>query len=96
MNVEGIAMDMARGLVQLLWCPNQACESSVMQSTYAHEAHPHLLVTELVANNTGGSKDLKVTVNPATQPQVSYTGTAGSRTTCMKWKQEKVQSKNKK
>ena len=75
MSVQGIAMDMIYGAVEKLWCPNHKCETSVVQKIYAHEGHPHVVVSQLVANNTAGSNDISVDVLPAaSQPKTSYVG----------------------
>ena len=66
----------------------------MLQTTYAHEAHPHAVVTELLLNNSGGAAPLTLTLTPApAQPQVSrvavpeQAGTKfGRAADCMKWR----------
>jgi hypothetical protein len=96
MSVRAVAMDLEAGVVQQLWCAHPSCGgggASVMQTTYASEASPHLLVTEFVLNNSHGTAGLRVGVDPAAvQPGMSRVGGGGSSSKfgsgadCMKWK----------
>ena len=94
MLVQAVAMDLESGVVQQLWCAQPGCRgggASVMQTTYASEASPHLLVSQFVLNNTRGSSSVSMRVDPAAvQPETSRVGGGGgskfgSGTNCMHW-----------
>jgi hypothetical protein len=90
MSVVAMAQDMERGMVEQLWCPTPACATSVLQTIYAHEALPHAIVTELVANNSVGTSPLTIAV--AAAPQQPAKSTVGGHfkgahpAPCMDWK----------
>ena len=95
MLVVAVAMDLEAGAVQQLWCPDAACTAhSVLQTTYAHEAFPHAVVTELLLNNSGGASPLTLSLTPApVQPEMSRVAEPeqanskfGKGMDCMKWK----------
>ena len=81
-------MDLERGVIEQLWCSSANCSaSSVVQTTFAHEAHPHLVVSELtvLVVATGGMRVL-----PAPpQPTESYVGGSfhgAHPMRCMRWR----------
>ena len=82
MRVQAVAMDLESGVVQQLWCAQPGCRgggASVMQTTYASEASPHLLVSQFVLNNTRGSSSVSMRVDPAAvQPETSRVGGGGA------------------
>jgi hypothetical protein len=94
MHVQAVAMDLQSGVVQQLWCVWADCRGgpSVMQTTYASEASPHLVISEFVLNNSHGSSRSSVRVDPAAvQPAKSRVGPGGSGSKygsgaeCMHW-----------
>jgi hypothetical protein len=83
-SVVAVAMDLERGAIEQLWCPSPKCSASVVQTTFAHEAYPHLVVSELVL--VAGSARV---VPAPSQPTQSYVGGEfhGARPMkCMRWR----------
>ena len=84
-SVVAVAMDLERGAIMQLWCASASCSASVVQTTFAHEAHAHLVVSELVL--VAGAAVHLIPSPP--QPEESYVGGSfkGSKPMrCMRWR----------